>query len=148
MKQIDQILLNVTKLGIDTAPLIYFVEHHPKYLDLVRQFMRQVDMGGIMAYSSVITLTETLPYPKRLNQTDVEREYRQLLLNSRNFELLPIDATIAEHAAELRTRYTMRTPDALQIAAVLSVNCEAFLTNDKRLKQVTELRVIVLDDLL
>jgi predicted nucleic acid-binding protein len=39
-------------------------------------------------------------------------------------------------------------PDALQIAAVLSAGCEAFLTNDKKLKQTAELRVIVLDDLI
>jgi predicted nucleic acid-binding protein len=55
--------------------------------------------------------------------------------------------TIAEQSADLRARYNLRTPDALQIAATLSVGCQAFLTNDKKLSNVTELQVIVLDDL-
>lgn len=42
---------------------------------------------------------------------------------------------------------TLRTPDALQIAAALVAGCEAFLTNDAGLKRVTELRVLVLDEL-
>jgi predicted nucleic acid-binding protein len=41
----------------------------------------------------------------------------------------------------------MRLPDALQIAAALVHRCEAFVTNDRRLGRVEELRVLVLDDL-
>jgi predicted nucleic acid-binding protein len=37
--------------------------------------------------------------------------------------------------------------DALQIAVALEAGCEAFLTNDRTLKRVTELRVLVLDEL-
>jgi len=49
---------------------------------------------------------------------------------------------------DLRARYSLRTPDALQLAAALSVGCEAFLTNDHDLERVTDLRVRVLDNLL
>jgi predicted nucleic acid-binding protein len=41
----------------------------------------------------------------------------------------------------------MRLPDALQIAVALEEGCGAFLTNDRRLGRVSELRVLVLDDL-
>ncbi|MCI5120803.1 MAG: PIN domain-containing protein [Candidatus Electrothrix sp. AUS4] len=61
---------------------------------------------------------------------------------------MPIDTEVADLASALRSRYTIRTPDALQIAAVLSADCEAFLTNDKALKQVKELEMIVLEDYL
>jgi hypothetical protein len=44
---------------------------------------------------------------------------------------------VAERAAELRARYNLRTPDALQVATALVRRCEAFLTNDARLKRVT-----------
>lgn len=56
-------------------------------------------------------------------------------------------AVVAERAAALRARYDLRTPDALQIAAVQAAGCQAFLTNDHRLKRVTEPRVITVDDL-
>ena len=95
----------------------------------------------------MVTLTEVLTQPKQKGNTTVEQEYRDLLLHSRNFKLLPIDSVIAERAADLRARYRFRTPDALQIAAALAAGCQAFLTNDSALKRTTELRVLVLDDL-
>ena len=60
---------------------------------------------------------------------------------------MPVDADVAERAADLRSRYKLKLPDALQIAAALETNCEAFLTNDIGLRSVTDLRVLVLDDL-
>jgi len=68
-------------------------------------------------------------------------------LLSRNFSALAISATIAELGAELRAQYRLRTPDALQIAPALEAGCEAFLSNDAGLRRVTELRVLILDDL-
>jgi predicted nucleic acid-binding protein len=41
----------------------------------------------------------------------------------------------------------LRTPDALQIAACLAHGAEAFVTNDRRLRRVTEIEVKVLEDL-
>lgn len=102
---------------------------------------------AIAAYSSVITLTEVLAQPKRAHNPAVEDEYRDLLLHSRNFNLIPIDYSIAEIAADLRARYRLRTPDALQLAATINIGCEVFLTNDAALQRVTELRVLVLDEL-
>ncbi len=94
-----------------------------------------------------MTLTEVLTKPKELRDTIIEQEYRSLLLASRNFTLVAVDALVAEHAAGLRARHRLRTPDALQVAAAVSAGCEAFLTNDRSLRRVSELRVLVLDDL-
>jgi len=41
----------------------------------------------------------------------------------------------------------LHLPDAFQIAVAIREGCEAFLTNDRRLTRVTDLRVLVLDDL-
>jgi predicted nucleic acid-binding protein len=142
----DAVFTDISVLGLDTAPFIYFVERHPVYLPIIRDIVRRIDQGTIRGCASVITLTEVLVQPKRRGTTDLEKEYRDLLLHSRNFELIPIDAGIAELAAELRSRHSLRTPDALQIAASLAAGCEAFLTNDKQLKRVDEISVLVLDD--
>ncbi len=144
---LDVALSGVTALGFDTPPFIYFIERHPAYVHLVREVFLRVDAGTIAGYSSAVTLTEVLTKPKELRDTIIEQEYRSLLLASRNFTLVVVDALVAEHAAELRARHRLRTPDALQVAAALSAGCEAFLTNDRSLRRVSELRVLVLDDL-
>lgn len=146
MTTLDEALTDITLLGLDSAPLIYFVERHPIYLPLMREIIGRIDTGLILGYSSIITVTEVLVQPKKLGDSEIEREYRDLLYHSRHFELLSITRSIAEQAADLRSRYPIRTPDALQIATALSAGCQAFLTNDKRLKSVTDLDILVLDD--
>lgn len=145
--KIDEALADIDALGFDTAPIIYFVEAHPHYDSLVTEIFRRVAAKAIQGVTSVITLTEVLVHPFRQSNLRLGEEYRALLLTSRDFLMLPINASIAEQAADLRARYGLRTPDALQIATALAAGCTAFLTNDARLQRVTELRVLVLDEL-
>ena len=147
MIRLDEALAGITVLGFDTSPFIYFIERHPGYLDVVRDVIRRINAGVVTGYSSVVTLLEVLTQPKRIGNTAIEGEYRDLLLHGRHFELIIIDALIAEQAAALRATYTLRTPDALQIAAALHPGCQAFLINDLTLKCVTDLKVLVLDEL-
>ncbi len=147
MMQLDEALVGITTLGFDTSPFIYFIERHPTYVGIMREIIRHVDEGRVIGYSSVVTLTEVLTQPKRRGNIMVEQEYRNLLLHSRHFKLISITADIAEQAADLRARYSLRTPDALQIAVALRSGCQAFLTNDSDLKRVTSLRVLVLAEL-
>jgi predicted nucleic acid-binding protein len=145
--KIDDALAGVTRLGIDTSPFIYFVERYPVYVDRVREIFRRIDAGAVAGYTSMLTVTEVLTQPKREGKRQVEADYRAMLYQSRHLDLLSIDATVAEQAADLRAAYRLRTPDALQVAAALAAGCEAFLTNDAALQRVTELRVLVLDEL-
>jgi predicted nucleic acid-binding protein len=143
----DDALEGVVKLGIDTAPLIYFVEAHPACDIAITQVFRRIQSGEITGMTSVITLVEVLTQPLRKGKPELQEQYRSLLSGSAHFELVVIDAAIAEQAAMLRARYGLRTPDALQIATAISTNCQAFLTNDSHLRRVTELRVITMEDL-
>jgi predicted nucleic acid-binding protein len=147
MMRLDEVLQDITLLGFDTAPLIYFVERHPAYLDVMRAVLHHVESGTITGYSSVVTLTEVLTLPIRVGNIALAQEYRDVLLHSRHFILVSIDAAVAAQAADLRTRYMLRTPDALQSAAALYRGCQAFVTNDASLKRVTDLQVLVLDEL-
>jgi predicted nucleic acid-binding protein len=140
-------LRGIDRLGFDTAPLIYLVEAHPHYRPLVRAVLQRIAEGHIVGITSVVTLGEVLVQPLRQGDRLLRERYRAVLLRSAGFQTRPIDAPAAEVAAELRARYGMRLPDALQIAVALQEGCDAFLTNDRRLAQVTELRVLLLDDL-
>lgn len=145
--KLDDALLGVVRLGFDTAPIIYFIEAHPRYEALVSRIFGLVEGGSLSGVTSTITLTEVLVQPFLLKDSKLQQEYRDLLLQSDHFEVAPIDAVMAELAADLRARYGLRTPDALQIAAALSSGCEAFLTNDAKLQRVVEIRILTLDNL-
>jgi len=46
--KIGDALQNVSALGIDTSPFIYFVERHPMYLNLVREIFKSIDTAAFM----------------------------------------------------------------------------------------------------
>lgn len=147
MIAIDQSLAGVTSLGFDTSPFIYLVERAPKYLTCVRDLFGRVDRGELVSCTSAITLTEVLTLPKKLQQVELQQQYRQLLTGSRNLRLVAITAEVADVAATIRARYNLRTPDALQVAAAIHEGCQAFVCNDRDLKRIQEVRVLLLDEL-
>jgi predicted nucleic acid-binding protein len=145
--KLDAALSGVTRLGIDSAPLIYLVETHPRYDSLVVEVFRQIDVKRFEGITSLVSLGEVLVQPLRDGDTALCRQYRALLFDTPGLHTFAIDRIAAERAADLRARYGFRLPDALQVAVAIEERCEAFLTNDRRLARVTELRVLVLDDL-
>ena len=90
---------------------------------------------------------EVLVQPIQQGETQLAHDYSDLPLHHPNLSVVPIGIAIAERAAHLRAQYRLRTPDALQIAVALEARCQAFLTNDTALQRVTELRVLVLEQL-
>ena len=106
-----------------------------------------VEATGITLASSVILLTEVLPQPRKVGNAVLEQEYRDILLYSRGYHLFVVTPEIAEAAAGLRAHYNLRTPDALHMATAIVAGCDAFLTNDAKFKRVTEMRVLLLDEL-
>ena len=109
--------------------------------------MAHVKQNSIQMICSVMTLTEILPRPIKLGQLQLVKDYREILLNSTEFKLIPVMEKIAESAAQLRATYNLKTPDALHVATAIESGCRAFLTNDLGIKRVTGIRVLVLDEL-
>jgi predicted nucleic acid-binding protein len=51
-------------------------------------------------------------------------------------------------AAQLRAASGAKMPDALQIVAAISAGCRTFVTNDRRMPEVSGLRVVQLSTVL
>ena len=137
----------ITKVFLDTAPVVYYVEAHPTFGEIARTAFTAIGDKQIQAIVSPVTLAECIALPIRLGQLDVQKIYKNLLTNTDGISMVDIDAAIGEQAAELRIRYGFKLPDALQVATAIAFGCDAFLTNDAALKRVKELRTIVLLEL-
>ncbi|MGV8074945.1 MAG: type II toxin-antitoxin system VapC family toxin [Syntrophobacteraceae bacterium] len=133
-------------VGLDTAPLIYFIEEHPAYIETVRLFFEAMDSGSFLVVTSTVTLLEVLVHPLRSNNIKLAEEYRDILLNSR-LMTLEVSNAIAEKAAQLRAAHNIRTPDAIQISAALDAGATHFFTNDIRLPDIPTIRIFSLDSL-
>ena len=134
-------------IGLDTTPLIYFIEKNATYHPLVRPFFVALANGQFTVVTSTITLIETLVHPIRNNHHEIARRYREILLNTSHLTTFDVSPDIAQKAAEIRAQYQIRTPDAIQLAAALQGSATFFLTNDHDLKKFAEITVVVVDDL-
>jgi predicted nucleic acid-binding protein len=144
--KISERLQSVARLFLDTAPIVYYVEKNPRYLVKVQEIFRQIDVGTLTAVTSPVTLAECLVSPIRLGLTTLRQDFLDLIHGGSNTVFVPFGADTARLAAELRVRYNLSLPDAFQVAAAMEGGCDAFLTNDMMLKRVTELNVIVLEE--
>lgn len=134
-------------VGLDTTPLIYFIEENPAYLPTVRPFFEAVDRGEFTIVTSIVTLLEVLVHPFRRGNTQLAQRYRGILLNARGLTTFPLSQDIAEEAARLRAGHNLRTPDAIQMATAIYNGASFFLTNDARLPSLPDLRILLADDL-
>jgi predicted nucleic acid-binding protein len=78
---------------------------------------------------------------------DLTHAYDQLLTAS-PFQLIPIGQAILRIAAQIRATTNLKTPDAIHAATALSQPNVLFLTNDRQFRNVANLAVIVLDEVL
>ncbi len=134
-------------VGLDSAPLIYFIEENPTYLEMTDAFFEAMVRGEFRIVTSVVTLLEVLVYPLRQGNRILAQQYRDILFNEVGLTIIEVSPAIAEVAAQLRASYNLQTPDSIQMATAISGGASFFLTNDARLPSLPELEVLVLEEL-
>lgn len=147
MNDIRARMRSFRKVFLDTAPIIYFVEKHPEYGAVVDEIFALIDGGRTSAVVSPITLAECLVHPLKHGLNELHEGFRDIILHGRNTFFSPIDETVAEQAARLRAEYGITLADALQIATAMTNGCDGFITNDLRLKKVSGIPMIVIQEL-
>ncbi|NJL36184.1 MAG: type II toxin-antitoxin system VapC family toxin [Leptolyngbyaceae cyanobacterium RM2_2_4] len=142
----EEALAGVTRLYLDTAPVIYLVERNPQFFDQVRGVFQKVDEGQLTVVASPITLAECLVGAYRMKHAEAATTFFECLTQE-GTDFVQISVAIADRAAQLRVKYNLDLTDAFQIATALEAGCEAFLTNDIQLKRVTEVTILAVSDL-
>jgi predicted nucleic acid-binding protein len=132
---------------LDTQVIIYTVEANPNYYSLLQPLWLKFQTGEIELMTSELTLLETLVFPLKNANTILVRDYEQLLLFS-EIQLVPITQSVLRTAANLRANTNLKTPDAIHAATAISEGCTLFLTNDNGFRNVPNLSVVILSDVL
>ncbi|MDX1251746.1 MAG: type II toxin-antitoxin system VapC family toxin [Gammaproteobacteria bacterium] len=136
-----------SRVFLDSAVLIYFLEENPRYLPSVNALFKRIAERGLYGIASYLTLMEVIVKPLKEKRPDLVERYRDILLNNDSLTVFPMERVVAEKAATLRASHqNLKTPDAIQLATAMVHGTDAFLTNDNRLTAVRGIRVIVLDD--
>ena len=136
-----------SKIYIDTAVAIYSVEWNPEYFELLRPLWLKFQAEEIELVSSELILMETLVLPLRNKDSLLINAYEELLL-SEPMQLIAIDQSILRQAANLRATNRLKTPDAIHAATAMAANCDLFITNDNGFRNLGELPVVILSEVL
>ena len=132
------------KIFLDTAPLIYYIEDDSVYMLKLNELFEVKNRCRFV--TSVITLAEVLVMPLRVGNTGLAKQYETILTQASNVDIFEINVQIAKETAQLRAKYSIKTPDAIQLATAQYCSADYFLTNDLNLKSIN-MNIITLDDL-
>lgn len=138
-------MVNYRRIGLDTNVIIYYIEEHPVFLKKVEPLIDRIVEGKAIGITSYVTLLELLVKPIKEERFDLVEQYKTILMTQ--LEMVPLDESASLRAAELRAKYGIKTPDAIQLASVISKNGDVFITNDGRLDAVEEIKVLTLRDI-
>jgi predicted nucleic acid-binding protein len=117
------------------------------YWQMLQPLWLKFQAGEIEIITSELTLMEVLVYPFRNNDAALTEDYENLLLSS-EIQLTPITQPILREAARLRGSTNLKTPDAIHVATSISTDCDLFLTNDIRIRNIPDCVVVNLTEVL
>jgi predicted nucleic acid-binding protein len=124
---------------VDSAPIIYVLEDHPKFAPRFGPLFEAHAEGRLRFAITTITVAEVLTGPMRVSDDALVRRYRAIL---ESWRLVALDADIAESAARFRASLRLGLADAVQAASALAINAAALVTHDRDFSRVQTLRVI------
>jgi predicted nucleic acid-binding protein len=135
--------------ALDTVVFIYYIEENKTFLPLVAPIFDEVAEGRREVATSSLTLLEVLVVPYRAGNLALAARYETCLSRSRGLRLVDVGRAELRMAAQLRALHpSVRTPDALQLAAALSAGCRTLVTNDRDLPALAGLKVLQLSSYL
>lgn len=141
-------LSTLKKVGLDSSCFIYQLSDHPNYAVPTHLLFSMVEKGEITAVTSTITLVEVFVQAEKDKDRQRLKEYEDLFRHFPNLEISPPEWGIARAASQLRASYSLRTPDAIQLATAKLRDADVFITNDKKLQKCKIIEVLILEDFL
>jgi predicted nucleic acid-binding protein len=146
LKKLAAFLARHRQIALDTCVFIYAIEGDPRYQQAVAPILSWLIQPGSRGVTSTLTLTELLVEPYRKGDEHRVNHFYALFTTYPNLEWLPTSLEIADIAADLRARFRLRTPDAIQAACAVKAQATGLVTNDPAFRRVTGFETLLLDD--
>jgi predicted nucleic acid-binding protein len=117
----------------DANAVIYYIEQNPTYLPIMVK--RMFGLSGdelVCCVTSDLVRMETRVHPLRHGHTQLLSRFDEFFAANQS-HIVPLGRAVFDLATQLRADHSLKTPDALHLAAALQSGCDEFWTNDDRL---------------
>src|SRR5574340_832153 len=126
-------------LLVDSAPIIYTLEAHPRFARRFAPLSEPHAAGEIALAVTTVTIAEVLTGPLDKGRQTLAARYRTVLAS---WQVVALDLDVAERAARLRAAHRLKLPDAIQLASALAINAYALVTHDRDFSPVRGMRIL------
>lgn len=126
-------------LLLDTAPIIYALEEHPRFAARFQPLFDRHAAGEILFAVTTLTIAEVLTGPLGAGEEALAKRYRAVM---ESWQVIDLTAEIAESAARFRATLRLKLPDAIQLASAIAANADALVTHDRDFSKVKALTVL------
>lgn len=131
------------RVFLDACVIIYWVEAAEPFYSKFIATLRDIAISHPEHVLTISRLSflECLVKPRREKEITILKTY-QRFFESPGLSIIEIDHHVIDLAVTLRADYSIRTPDAIQMASCLSTGeAHLFLTNDMKLAKIPSLNV-------
>jgi predicted nucleic acid-binding protein len=125
----------MSRIFLDTNFFIYLIEGASPQSVRARYLVRAFSERRDEVLTSVMSLGEVLVAPMRNGDSALAQQYRRIF-RGKGITVLPFLEESAEIFARIRSRSSVKPPDAIQLAVAGTAGCDLFLTNDERLQGI------------
>ena len=132
---------------LDTMVLSYYFEDCATYGDRAESVIRDASREVFEAIITPVTAAELLVKPILAKRPDIADRYRTAMAHLDHTSRCSLSWNTGCMAGALRARYGLPMPDMFQVALAMETGSCALITNDKALRRVEEVPVVLLDDL-
>ena len=137
-------MTDLKKVFFDTAPFIYFLEDDGDFKAKAKKLISDCEKADFV--TSTVTVSEYLTGAFKNEDEQNVSDFKNTIVDY-DFEVIPIDWDIAEEAARIRAKYSgFKMMDSLQLASAKVSGCDAFISNDLQLKQYSDVKVLIVDE--
>ncbi len=136
-----------SRIYFDANVLIYLIERADVLQQKIVQALTILEQSGATLHISTIGIAECLYGAHKSNSELLIQQYQDIFYNDGLFNLVPIDSERIIKAAKLGAEKNLKLVDATHFLAAIEMECEVFLTNDRRFKSSHNITVLQLEEL-
>lgn len=132
------------KLFLDACAVIYMIESQQEQGRKTRLLVDEARKSNTQLTISRLSFLECRVLPLKTKNAELLDCYDRFF-RLPGLEIVELDVTVIDKATELRANHpgSLRTPDAIQLACAILSGSDQFVTGDKKLAAVRDVKVIV-----
>jgi predicted nucleic acid-binding protein len=146
LSSIEALLSRHRRVAMDSNVLIYLLEGDDRLADIAARLVDAIGRGEVEGILASLGVAEILV---PIAAADDARAFEEAAATIRDlgFRIVTLDAATAEDAAWIRGRTGASMPDAVHLACARRAGGTVFVTNDRRIPELPQLSIAILEDL-